>query len=225
MNRERDLLNQAATLGISIPAQALGGLFLYLDELLRWAKRINLTSVTDPGLALEKHLLDSLTLLPFIGSGERLLDLGSGAGLPGIPLKLNRPDLDLWSVDAVAKKIAFQRHIARLLGLQGFHPCHGRAEKLADAPALAGSCTLVVSRAFASLGDFLRLGLPFLAPDGRLVAMKGPEGEAELSAAAELLTVLGLECREVCQRQLPQSRARRTLLVFQRTAEELKLKI
>ena len=85
----------------------------FLNELIRWNKTYNLTSITDPDVAIEKHLVDSLTLLPYLGAAETVLDIGSGGGFPGIPLQIARPDLRITSVDAVAKKIAFQRHAAR----------------------------------------------------------------------------------------------------------------
>lgn len=216
MSLEAQLRSRTQRMGIALPAEAEVPLIWYMEEMLRWTRRINLTSITDPAEALEKHLLDSLTLLPFVEAGDRLLDIGSGAGLPAIPLKIALPFLQVVAVDAVEKKVAFQRHVARRLGLAGFAPCHGRIEELALRPELAGSFSVVVSRAFAALEEFARLALPFLAPTGRLIAMKGPEGEAELAAARENLSALGLECRNLQRLQLPMSAAGRTLVILAR---------
>lgn len=201
---------------LEVPAVASEPLLRLLNELLRWNRTHNLTAITDPAEGVEKHLVDSLTLLPLLEGGERLLDLGSGGGFPGLPLKVARPDLRVVSVDAVAKKIAFQRHAVRLLGLCGFEPLHERAEALPRRPGFAGGFDVVVSRAFTALDAFARLALPCLAPEGRIIAMKGAEGEAELAQAQPALAALGLACTDLRRLTLPASGAGRTLIVLRR---------
>src|SRR5512133_1632453 len=125
----RELLQQ---LQVEIDAETEARLLRYLDELLHWNRSINLTAIANREEAIEKHLVDALTVLPWLGPAARLLDLGSGAGLPGLALKIARPGLQLTSVDAVAKKITFQRHVIRLLGLTGVEALHGRLEELAQ---------------------------------------------------------------------------------------------
>lgn len=200
---------------ISLPDEACRQLLVFLSELLRWNAQINLTAITAHEEALEKHLVDALTLLPLLQGDESVLDLGSGAGIPGIPLKIALPGINLLSVDAVAKKILFQRQVARLLQLSGFEAWHGRAEEV---PKRAGGSTfdVVVSRAFASLSDFSRLACPCLRSGGRLIAMKGPEGERELEEAATALHDLGLVSSATRTLQLPRSRAVRTLIVLKK---------
>lgn len=214
MELQAELQRQLALLGLSVPTPALTRLLWLQAELLRWNRTHNLTAITDPREALEKHLVDSLTLLPHLPARGRLLDLGSGGGFPGLPLAIVRPELELVSVDAVAKKIAFQRHAARRLGLDGFTAWHGRAEKLATAAVAAGGFDLVVARAFTSLTGLLELALPCLRSAGKVIAMKGPEGESELGAAAEWLAAHDLVCVRRQVLQLPASGARRLLLVF-----------
>jgi 16S rRNA (guanine527-N7)-methyltransferase len=220
-NDERNLEQSLTGLGITLAKPVIGDLLCLRDELLRWNRRVNLTAITDPEEALEKHLLDSLTVLPEIEPTGRLLDLGSGGGFPGLPLRLACPHLRVLSVDAVQKKIAFQRHMVRRLGLEGFTAWHGRAEKLPDHPEFAGGFERVVSRAFASLEDFVRLALPCLAPHGRIVAMKGQEGERELAAAMPVLSRLGLSCLFSRRLELPGSGARRTLIVLARSEPKI----
>ncbi len=217
MGEVNRLSEQLAALALEVEAPARDRLIIFLEELLRWNRRINLTAITDPVEAVEKHLVDSLALLPLLRGDERMLDLGSGGGFPGLPCKLARPGLQITSVDAVQKKITFQRHAARLLGLEGFVALHCRAEELPV--RLGDSCRfdVVVSRAFTSLPGFVALALPCLAPAGRIIAMKGAEGEAELEAAATDLQRLGVGCSELRRLVLPCSGARRTLLVFKRS--------
>jgi 16S rRNA (guanine527-N7)-methyltransferase len=211
-------------LAIVVPTEAPEKLLRLLDELLRWNRTYNLTAITDPLEGIEKHLVDSLTLLPLLAGNERLLDLGSGGGFPGLPLMIARPALSIVSVDSVAKKIHFQRHAARLLGLGGFEALHARAESLPDRYGYAGGFDVVVSRAFAALPAFAALALPCLQPRGRILAMKGAEGEKELAEAEGELAALGLVCTELQQLRLPTSGALRSLLVLQRRqAEEHKM--
>ena len=179
-----------------------------VDELLRWNPRRNLTAITDRDEVLEKHLVDSLTLLPFARQSTRLLDIGSGAGFPALPLKIVCPELEVVSVDAVGKKIDFQRHVVRTLGLQGFTALHARIETLTDYHA---GFDLVTARALCSLVDLVALAEPFLAPGGCLVAMKGPEGGREFSEQQEPLKQAGWSA--VLHRlNLPLSGAERCLI-------------
>lgn len=214
-----ELKQQLLQVGVRVADEQERQLLAYVDELLRWNRSINLTAIHDRDEALEKHLVDALTLVPLLRGSERLLDMGSGAGLPGIPLKIVLPELTVLSVDSVAKKISFQRQIIRLLGLQGIEARHARLEALADEPTLQGAFTVVVARAFASLGDCARYARPFLAPSGRLLAMKGPEGAAELHRAGAELAGLGLVCSEELHLRLPVSGAERLLLVLSRVDE------
>jgi len=203
-------------LGLSeLSAQQGEQLLWYLEELLRWNRRHNLTAISDPSEALEKHLLDALTLLPLLRGDERLLDLGSGAGLPGLVLKIASPNLELISIDAVTKKISFQRHVIRTLGLPRARAEARRIETLGSDAGLAGCCDVVVFRALGGLGEFLPLALPCLASGGRILAMKGPGAAEELREATADLDALGLLCRQQ-QLRLPFSGAERVLLTFVR---------
>jgi len=216
MDLTTELQRQLALLGLQIPVEAAERLLWLQSELLRWNKTHNLTAITEPLEALEKHLVDSLTLLPYLPPGGRILDLGSGGGFPGLPLSIIRPEFEIYSVDAVAKKIAFQRHAARRLGLTGFHPWHGRVEKIAIQGFCAEGFDLVVARAFTSLTGFVELALPCLREGGRLIAMKGPEGEQELLAAADWLAERNIVCEQPIALRLPVSGARRALLILTR---------
>lgn len=205
---------QLAQMNIPIDREAIDRLISFLNELLRWNRRINLTAITDPEVAVEKHLVDSLTLVPLLRGDERVLDLGSGGGFPCIPLKIFFPGLRVFSVDSVQKKIVFQRHAARLLGLQHFEAFHGRAEDLPRIGHFSEGFDVVLSRAFTSLPSFAALARHCLAPGGRIIAMKGAEGEKELEEAQTHLENLGLVCREVRRMRLTASGAERTLLVL-----------
>ncbi|MGH8516805.1 MAG: 16S rRNA (guanine(527)-N(7))-methyltransferase RsmG [Panacagrimonas sp.] len=155
-------------------------LLAYLAELKRWNAAYNLTSVRDPLEMVTRHLLDSLALLPALVEVPvtRLLDVGSGAGLPGIPLALARPDWHVTVLDSNGKKVRFLRHAVRTLGLVNVEVVDARAEQyMPDAPYDA-----VVSRAFSALAEFLDQTRNLLAPGGHWLAMKGRLDDNELAA-------------------------------------------
>jgi 16S rRNA (guanine527-N7)-methyltransferase len=217
MNLQARLKNLLDLMQLQVAAEALPSLIWYLQEMLRWNRRINLTAISDPEEALEKHLLDSLTVLPLLQGRETLLDMGSGAGLPGIPLKLARPGLNVLSLDSVRKKIVFQQHVARSLSLSGFEALPGRIETLfLQQHNYRGHFQVVTARALAALPQLIALASPFLAPSGRLIAMKGPEGEREWTRIGPVAEHHGLMCEKAIPWRLPLFGAQRTLLVLRR---------
>ena len=163
------------TLGLVLPAEAPDRLLAFRDLLYKWNRTYNLTALRDPEQAITHHLLDSLVILPWI-SADRLLDVGSGGGLPGIPLAIARPELEVTMVDAVHKKVSFLQQAAIELGLPRVKAVHGRIEDI------AGQYPLISSRAFADLADFVGLTRHLLAPEGRWLAMKGVIPHAEIDA-------------------------------------------
>lgn len=185
------LQKQLQKLKLEVPRESLVLLEQLVDELLRWTKRRNLTAITDRDEVLEKHLVDSLTLLPFAVQADRLLDIGSGAGFPALPLKIVCSELEVVSVDAVGKKIDFQKHVARKLGLKSFFALHARIQDLQSDENYRAGFDLVTARALTSLDDLVAMAEPFLASGGRLVAMKGPEAEQEYALHRDRLGEAG----------------------------------
>ena len=160
-------------LGITLPADAQQKLLTFRDLLLKWNKTYNLTALRDPAQAISHHLLDSLAILPHIGAGP-LLDVGSGGGLPGIPLAIARPELSVSMVDTVQKKTTFLQQAAIELGLKNATVHHARVEEM------RGHYAQISSRAFAEIALFIRLTRHLLAPGGRWLAMKGVRPDDEL---------------------------------------------
>jgi 16S rRNA (guanine527-N7)-methyltransferase len=166
-----------AALGLSLPEDAQAKLLAYLDLLQKWGRVYNLTAIVDKTEMVRQHLLDSLSVLPYLPDATSLADVGSGAGLPGIPLAIARPAMALTLIDAVQKKSAFQQQAKIELGLANVTVHCGRAETLSD-----GTYAIVISRAFASLSDFVRVAAHLCAPVGRLYAMKGQLPADEIAA-------------------------------------------
>ena len=212
------LIKGAEELGISLTAAQLNSLNQFAEELKKWNRKINLTAITDDDGIAVKHLVDSLSLLKVVQGPGRLLDIGSGGGFPGIPVKIVRPDLDIVSVDAVVKKISFQKQAVRLLNLVGFNAMHVRAETLsAD---YSDYFDWVVSRAFSDIPSFVAMGLPVLKHDGRIVAMKGRNAAEEVAAAEGELAGMGARVVSVEEFVLPGTGDARSLVVIAKIDQE-----
>ena len=158
---------------------------VHARELLHWNKNVNLTRITDPFEVAVKHFVDSLACARHIAGGERVLDIGSGGGFPGIPLKVALPSLSVTLIDASRKKVNFLKHVIRTLALQGIEALHVRAEELAAAAQYRHRFDVIVSRALSGLRRFVTVAMPLLAEGGCVVAMKGemtPEAVDALQA-------------------------------------------
>jgi 16S rRNA (guanine527-N7)-methyltransferase len=163
-----------AELGLDLPDAVQHKLLAFRDLLLKWNRTYNLTALRDPEQAVSRHLLDSLAILPHVGGGA-LLDVGSGGGLPGIPLAIARPELAVTLVDAVQKKTTFLQQAAIELGLKNVAVHHARVEEM------RGQYAQISSRAFADLARLVGLTRHLLEPGGRWLAMKGVRPDDEIA--------------------------------------------
>lgn len=193
-------------LSLALPAHKQQLLLDYVSELIRWNRAYNLTAVRDPARAVTLHLLDSLSVAPFL-HGDRVLDVGSGAGLPGLVLAVAEPRRHFVLLDSNGKKAAFMRHAVRTLALDNVEVVQARAESYDAVPAFDS----VVSRAFASVAEMIRLCGHLCAPNGRLLAMKGQFPTQELTCVPATFRLL--ESRRL---RVPGLDAQRHLLIFAR---------
>ncbi|HBK54906.1 MAG TPA: 16S rRNA (guanine(527)-N(7))-methyltransferase RsmG [Xanthomonadales bacterium] len=174
-NPSRLLADGLAALGLADPS--LGQrLDTYLDLIERWNRAYNLTAVRDRGEMIVRHLLDSLVVSPFVGSGP-LADIGSGAGLPGIPLALADPDLAVMLIESNGKKARFLREAVRRLDLGNVRVIEARAEAVPE----PGCCDCLTARAFGTLAELIRVGGHLLGPGGRVLALKGQRPDEEIA--------------------------------------------
>ena len=180
------------TLGLTLPTGVDAKLLAFVELLERWNRAYNLTAVRDPAEMLVKHVFDSLAVLPHV-QGSPVEDVGSGAGLPGIPLALALPDTHFTLLDSNGKKTRFMIQAAAELKLSNVTVVQARAEAYMAPQAFA----CIVSRAFASLADFVDLAGGGLAPGGRLLAMKGAVPEEEMTAIPAGFRVLAVHALKV----------------------------
>jgi len=187
----------------------------YLDELLIWNRKINLTAIRQKKICWQKHIIDSLLLGEFIDSDSHLLDIGSGAGLPSIPLKIYYPQLSVTSVDTVSKKIQFQKHCVRKLHLTDYQALSTRIENLNNQSKQR--YPYITSRAFSSLSQFCQLSHDYLAQDGVLVAMKGADYKREIEEATDILSKLNIKIVTIHERILQPLDEKRAFIVLSKS--------
>jgi len=210
---EEVLRSGIESLGLAVDDAAIGRLVCYADRLLAWNLKVNLTAITEPREVAEKHFLDSLVLLPALAGRATLLDVGSGAGFPGMAVACARPDLAVVCCDSVMKKVAFVKATAVELGVN----VRGVAVRATGEPERNGlpRSEAVVSRALADPDRWVALGAPYVAPGGLLLAMLGKGLERD--HLERLGTAHGLALLGVDQFELPFSRAARAVVRWERT--------
>lgn len=191
------LIEGARELGIELNGKQVKQFELYYQELVEWNKKFNLTAITDYSEVQVKHFLDSLTVVLALSKEElqkrdfNIIDIGSGAGFPGVPLKIVFPQPKLVLVESTGKKTIFLDHIIHKLELESIEVLNGRAEEIARSPLYREQFALVVSRAVASLPALAELALPFCQLGGRFVAQKKGEVSQEIDRASKAIVTLG----------------------------------
>jgi len=216
------LATRVVHLGLELTAHQLDQFEVYYQELDRWNQRVNLTAITQYPEVQVKHFLDSLTVCLALPGGLaphlRVVDVGAGAGFPGVPLKLLVPDIHLVLVESVGKKSRFLQHLVAALDLSGVEVLTGRAEQLAHTAELRESFDLAVTRGVARLPTLLEYTLPFCRLGGQVVVLKHGGIEDEVASAAHALEVLGGSLGEVSPVRITGLTDNRILVSVQKVA-------
>lgn len=210
----REILRTGAEeLGVALTVEQINSSFIYLAELKKWNRKINLTAITEDREMVIKHVLDSLSYLRGFtpAPGLRLLDMGSGAGFPALPLKIALPEIAVTLVESAKKKASFLRHIMRTLKLTDAEIIDKRTEELPG--SLSGVFDVVTARAFADMGKALSSGVPFLKEGGIMVLSRGPEE----AIAEPALAKAGVSLKKRVEQTLPHSDYKRAIWVFTKT--------
>ncbi|MCQ2010695.1 16S rRNA (guanine(527)-N(7))-methyltransferase RsmG [Sporolactobacillus sp. STSJ-5] len=187
---------------------------LYYEMLIEWNKKMNLTAITDPNEVMIKHFFDSLTPCFYFSIQEvqTLCDVGSGAGFPGIPMKILFPRLKLTIVDSLQKRLTFLQAVVDKLGLDYVTLCHDRAEDFARKPGIRESFDLVTARAVAKLSVLSEYCLPLVCLGGSFIALKGSSAEDEVQQAENAMKQLGGKLIRVVTLDLPENNGKRSLV-------------
>lgn len=218
----REILESGAqAMGIALSEVQLGAFDAYTALLLEWNQKFNLTRITEPEEIAVKHYLDSLALLKFVQvpQGSKLIDVGTGAGFPGIPLKIAVPGLKLTLVDSVKKRLGFLEEVVKQLGLENVKILHGRAEDLGQVRAFRWEYDFSVSRAVARLNVLAELCMPFCRTGGKFIAYKGPDVDEEVAEALKAIRILGGKLESVQKFTLPHSDSQRSLVIVGKTEQ------
>jgi 16S rRNA (guanine527-N7)-methyltransferase len=177
----RNIIYEGAKyLGIRIDRRKIEKFSIHALELIKWNRKINLTAITDPMEVAVKHFLDSIAPVPDIPPNASLLDIGSGGGFPGIPLKICLPSVSVTLIDASLKKVNFLKHVIRTLELENICAFHIRAEEFAKKPDAVRHFNVIISRALSSMTTFAPAAIPFLKKDGVIIAMRGNISDREI---------------------------------------------
>ena len=223
MYRPMEMLSKGAVeLGIELTQRQVGQFETYYRELAEWNQKVNLTAITDYEEVQVKHFLDSLTaclvLEGRLSLGAKIIDVGAGAGFPGLPLKVTFPDISLVLTDSVGKKTRFLHHLTEVLGVADVEIFTGRAEELAHQSDLRENFDLAVSRGVAKLPVLLEYTLPFCKTGGKVIAWKHAEIKKELADAEGALKTLGGQLCGVVQVQTTGLTDERVLVVVDKTS-------
>lgn len=208
-----EFIAAARAFDVTLTTEQCDAFETYYRELVTWNARVNLTAITDRHEVFVKHFLDSLSVAPFVRAARRVLDIGSGAGFPGVPLKIALPHLQMTLLEATGKKVAFLQHIVTRLDLREVTVLHARAEDAAHDATQRAQYDVVVARAVASLATLCEYALPFVQQGGVFIAQKGVAVEDEVRAATHACTVLGGCVCEVVPVRLPGLEPRHLVII------------
>ncbi|WP_188399264.1 16S rRNA (guanine(527)-N(7))-methyltransferase RsmG [Sporomusa sp. GT1] len=212
--------NAAAEYGLQLTNGQIAAMDTYYRLLLEWNEKMNLTAITEPHEVAVKHMIDSLSCYreEIFTAAARIVDVGTGAGFPGIPLKIFQPELELILMDSLNKRLNFLREVAGNLGLQGVAFVHARAEEAGKNKQHRESYDIAVSRAVARLNVLCELCLPMVKVGGWFIALKGAQYEDEVHEAAKALTILGGKVADIRPVSLPGLADKRAVIYIKKVA-------
>lgn len=188
----------------------------YMNLLLEWNEKINLTAITERDDIILKHFIDSVSVMPYIVDKSKIIDIGTGAGFPGIPLKILNKSLDITLMDSLNKRINFLNEVISKLNLEKIEAVHSRAEDLGRSVKYREKYDIAVSRAVANLSTLLEYMMPFVKVGGRCICMKGPNIEDELENAKNAIKELGGEIEKIETFHLPNSNIERSIIIIKK---------
>lgn len=210
------MMIKLACINIHISESKIEDFFKYMKELIEWNKKINLTAIVEMDEVIDKHFIDSLTISQYIKDSDNIIDVGTGAGFPGIPLKIARDDLKIDLLDSLNKRINFLNEIITKLELENIKAIHARAEDESCKKEKREHYDIAVSRAVANLPVLLEYLLPFVRVGGKCICMKGINIEEEVNNSKKALKELGGEIEEINKIQLPNTDATRNIIIVKK---------
>lgn len=209
-----ELKEKMKRIDIDIADKQVEKFFSYMNLLIEWNQKINLTTIIEPKEIIIKHFVDCGTILKYLKNGETIIDIGTGAGFPGIPVKILNENLNVTLVDSLNKRIIFLNEVCAALNLENIQLIHSRAEDLAKNKEYREKFDKSVSRAVANLSTLSEYDLPFIKTGGQMITMKGFEIEEELKNAEKAINILGGKIKEVNKFTLINTDNKRSIVVI-----------
>ena len=216
--KEKMIIN-VDKLGITLSEIQLKQFYNYMNLLIEWNKKINLTAITEPNEIILKHFVDSLTISKYISDGTRVVDVGTGAGFPGIPLKIYRQDIEITLLDSLQKRINFLDEVIRELNLEKIETIHSRVEDFGKDKKYREKFDIATSRAVANLATLSEYLLPLVKVGGKVISMKGSLIEEELELSKNAIKILGGKVEKVDEFDLPNSDISRNIILINKIKE------
>ena len=201
---------------LSFNEEQINRLYLYMNLLLEWNEKINLTAIVDPEEIILKHFIDSLTINKYINKNKKLVDVGTGAGFPGIPLGIYRDDLEITLVDSLNKRINFLNIVIEKLGLKNIKTIHSRVEEFGKNKKERESYDYATARAVANLSVLSEYLIPTVKVDGSCICMKGSNVEEELEQSKNAIKCLGGKIENVETFKLPENDINRNIIIIKK---------
>lgn len=201
---------------IELSKKQIEQFYTYMNLLLEWNEKINLTAITEPEEVILKHFVDSLTISAYIKKGSKLVDMGTGAGFPGIPLKILRDDIEITLVDSLNKRINFLNEVIKELELREISTVHARAEEFGQNKKYREKFDIATSRAVANLSTLSEYLVPLVKIEGKIICMKGSEVKEEVENAKNAIKILGGKMEKEESFNLPNSDMKRNLVIIKK---------
>ena len=214
-----DFIGKLKEFNIEINEEQIKSFEKYMNLLLEWNEKINLTAITQPDEVKLKHFVDSLTVLKYINDDDKVIDIGTGAGFPGIPLKIMNENTKITLLDSLNKRINFLNIVIETLNLRNIQAIHGRAEEIARNKLYREKYDVTVSRAVANLSTLSEYMLPFVKVGGKCICMKGANVNEEIEKAKNAIKELGGEIERVDNFYLSDNDNERNIIIIRKVKE------
>ncbi len=212
----RHVKQKAQEIGYNLQEEQLEQFFTYKELLIEWNKKMNLTAIEQEEDIITKHFIDSLSIATYIPDTAKVIDIGTGAGFPGIPLKILKKDLSITLLDSLNKRITFLEEVIRNLSLENIQAVHARAEELAHKEEYREQYDIAVSRAVAPMHTLLEYMLPYVKIGGKCICMKGPNLQEESKDLQNCLETLGGKIEKIEEIVLPETEIKRNIMLIKK---------
>lgn len=213
---KQNMKQYSKKIGIVLEEEQIEQFYQYEKLLLIWNEKINLTAITKPEEIILKHFIDSMTIAKYIGANKTLIDVGTGAGFPGIPLKIIRKDIQITLLDSLNKRVQFLNEIIKQLKLEEIETVHGRVEEFGKNKKYREMFDYATSRAVANLTTLSEYLLPLVKIEGKCICMKGSTVKEEIDQSQKAIAILGGKIEEIEAFQLPESDIDRHIILLRK---------